>query len=92
MIFQNHPNPFNPETRIPYYIRSEANITIYQTDGTVANQIYLGIREPGLYVTPDDAAFWNARNADGDLLPSGIYFYRLEANKGNQVKQMVLLK
>ena len=65
---------------------------IYQVDGTVVNQIYLGVKEPGFYVTPEDAAFWNARDADGDLLSSGIYFYRLESSEGNQVKQMVLLK
>lgn len=94
MLFQNYPNPFNPETWIPYYIkrRSEANIMIYQVDGTVVNQIYLGVKEPGFYVTPEDAAFWNARDADGDFLSSGIYFYRLESSEGNQVKQMVLLK
>ena len=94
MIFQNYPNPFNPETWIPYYInrRSSANITIYQTDGTVVTQIYLGIKEPGFYVTPGGAAFWNGRDTSGNLLSSGIYFYRLEANERSQVKQMVLLK
>jgi hypothetical protein len=55
-------------------------------------QIYLGIREPGFYVTPGGAAFWNGRDANGDLLSSGIYFYRLEVNNRSQVKQMVLLK
>ena len=65
---------------------------ISQADGAVVNQIYLGVREPGFYVTPGDAAFWNAINADGDLLSSGIYFYRLESSEGDQVKQMVLLK
>lgn len=93
-IFQNYPNPFNPETWIPYYIncRSNANITIYRMDGTMITQIYLGIRESGFYVTPGGAAFWNGRDANGDLLSSGIYFYRLEVNNRSQVKQMVLLK
>ena len=82
-LAQNFPNPFNPDTWIPYEL-AEANdvtISIYDIKGRFVKTIDLGHREIGQYFTKDKAAYWNGRNNLGEKTGSGIYFYRIQANE-----------
>ena len=78
----NYPNPFNPETWIPYRLASEANVVIriYNVDGQQVRTLDLGKQPAGRYVSKEKAAFWDGRNEEGSLVASGVYFYTLEVN------------
>ena len=83
-LLQNYPNPFNPATTIEYSVpeQSMVTITIYDALGKEIEQLYSGEKSAGTY-----SVQWNASNYS-----SGIYFYRLSADKFVQVKKMLLLK
>ena len=101
-LFQNFPNPFNPETWIPYQLAMEAevSISIYDVQGHRVRRIELGERSTGSYFTKETAAYWDGRNDDGELTPSGMYFYQLQVSPsrsigaGNYtaVRRLVILK
>ncbi len=93
-LLQNFPNPFNPETWIPYQLAVAANvsITIYNIQGHRVRRIELGARSAGSYLTKETAAYWDGRNDDGELSPSGIYFYQLLAGDYTAVRRLVILK
>ena len=75
-LLQNFPNPFNPETWIPYQLAESVavSIDIYNVQGHHIRRIELGARSAGSYLTKETAAYWEGRNNDGELIPSGIYF------------------
>ena len=81
LLLQNFPNPFNPETWIPYQLRqgSEVTIRIYSAVGKLVQELELGYRPAGLYVSRDRAAYWDGKNASGEEVASGVYFYALQA-------------
>ena len=81
-LLQNFPNPFNPETWIPYQLaeRSEVVIRIFGTDGKLVRTLWLGNKPVGLYLSKDKAAYWDGHNENGELMANGIYFYYLEAS------------
>ncbi len=93
-VWQNYPNPFNPETWIPYQLNqeSEVSLSIYGSDGQLVRQIDLGLQVAGNYQTSDRAIYWDGRNANGEEVSSGIYFYRLQAGDYSQTRKMVILK
>ena len=93
-VWQNYPNPFNPETWIPYQLNqeSEVSLSIYGSDGQLVRQIELGLQVAGNYQTSDRAIYWDGRNANGEEVSSGIYFYRLQAGDYSQTRKMVILK
>ena len=78
-LFANYPNPFNPETWIPYQLSkaAEVTVTIYATDGSVVRTLALGHQDAGMYKNRSQAAYWDGRNALGETVASGIYFYTL---------------
>ena len=82
-LLRNYPNPFNPETWIPYHLADEAEvqITIYDTEGVRVRQLELGHQPAGYYVNRVKAAYWDGRNETGELIASGIYFYTLTAGR-----------
>ena len=94
VIGQNYPNPFNPETWIPYHLAEPANVTltIYDTKGTVVRQFDLGYQQAGYYKDKTRAVHWDGRNATGQAVASGVYFYHLEAKNYSQTRRMVILK
>ena len=95
VLLPNYPNPFNPETWIPYDLAEagEAYIHIYNTKGKSVRQLSLGFQTAGIYRTRSRAAYWDGRNSAGELVASGIYFYTLQAGQTNSVtRQMVILK
>ena len=93
-LLANYPNPFNPETWIPYELATdtEVRITIYNTQGVVIRTLELGHQSSGYYVGRDRAAYWDGRNAFGEQVASGIYFYQFETDETSSMRKMVILK
>jgi hypothetical protein len=88
-LFQNHPNPFNPTTTIRYDIadRARVSLRIYNVGGALVRILVDETQEADSY-----AVVWDGRNSKGNLVPSGVYFYKLDFGRGSQTKKMVLLK
>ena len=78
-LLANYPNPFNPETWIPYQLAEKGDVSfgVYTPDGRRVKQMELGEREAGSYVIRDRAAYWNGRNEDGVPVASGVYYLQL---------------
>ena len=93
-VLQNYPNPFNPETWIPYQLSQEAAVSlqIYDGQGRLVRKLELGWKEAGYYTTAAEAIYWDGRNANGESVSSGLYFYRLQAGDYSQTRKMVILK
>ncbi len=93
-LFPNYPNPFNPETWIPYQLNeaSEVTITIYDMRGRAVKRLDLGYQQAGLYRMRDRAAYWDGRNEVGEPVASGVYFVELRTKKYQQTRRIVLLK
>ncbi|MBT5531508.1 hypothetical protein HOK31_00520, partial [Candidatus Poribacteria bacterium] len=94
-VLPNYPNPFNPETWIPFTLTtaSEATVRIYDVSGTVVRMLDLGRRAAGHYVSRADAAHWDGRNAAGEVVGSGVYFYEFVAGEARPtVRRMVIRK
>ena len=93
-LLANYPNPFNPETWIPYHLAHAADVavTIYDPHGVVVRQLDLGYQQPGYYANRSSAAYWDGRNESGESVASGIYFYQLQADHFYAMRKMVILK
>ena len=91
---QNFPNPFNPETWIPFQLPRDADvmIEIYNLNGQLIRTLSLGTLPAGYYNERRSAAFWDGRLNTGEKSASGIYFYRLKAGDYSAVKRMVIIK
>ena len=90
----NYPNPFNPETWIPYHLASntEVRISIYDIQGALVRQFNLGYKKAGYYTNRTKAAHWDGRNEIGEPVSSGIYFYTLTTDDYTGTRRMVILK
>ena len=93
-LLPNYPNPFNPETWIPYHLAkaTDVQITIYDTEGRLVRRLDLGHQPAGYYTARSKAAYWDGRNASGEQVASGVYFYQLRANDYSQMRRLVILK
>ncbi len=93
-LLQNYPNPFNPETWIPYQLAEDGavSISIYDTTGKSVRVLPLGFQSTGFYNSRTRAAYWDGRNAFGERVASGIYFYRLTTPSFHQTRRMVIVK
>ena len=93
-LLPNYPNPFNPETWIPYRLAREAEvaITIYDTKGTPVRRLTFGNQAAGYYAERGKAAYWDGRNEDGEAVASGIYIYQFRAGDYAASRQMVIVK
>ena len=93
-LLANYPNPFNPETWIPYELATDTNVrlTIYNTQGVVIRTLQFGHQSAGYYTGRDRAAYWDGRNALGEQVASGLYFYQLETDEMSLMRKMVILK
>ena len=93
-LLPNYPNPFNPETWIPYQLAnpSDVRITIYDARGTVIRHLDLGHQREGSYMRPSRAAYWDGRNAVGERVASGIYFYTLTAGNFTATRKLLIRK
>ena len=94
ILLPNYPNPFNPETWIPYHLAnpSEVRITIYDARGTVIRHLDLGHQREGYYTSQTRAAYWDGRNDVGERVASGVYFYQLQADHLSLLRRMLVLK
>ncbi len=94
LLAQNFPNPFNPETWIPYQLSeaTEVSIHIYDVSGRLVRTLDVGWQPVGSYMTPSRAAYWDGRNAIGERVASGIYFYTLQTADFAATQRMVILK
>ena len=94
ILAQNFPNPFNPETWIPYQLNkaTEVTIQIYNVSGHLVRTLDLGWQPTGSYMTASSAAYWDGRNAVGERVASGIYFYTLQTADFTATRRMVILK
>ena len=94
VLLHNYPNPFNPETWIPYHLAEPADVTltIYAIDGKVVRRLDLGHQAAGYYQGKSRAAYWDGRNNVGERVASGIYFYTLTAGDFAATKKMLIRK
>ena len=78
-LLPNYPNPFNPETWIPYHLAKDAEVTlhIYAVNGTLVRTLMLGHQAAGMYHNRSRAAYWDGKNTFGEPVASGLYFYTL---------------
>ena len=93
-LYPNFPNPFNPETWIPYQLAeaAEVHISIYDAKGQPVRELPIGFRTAGIYTSRSEAVYWNGRNDIGELVASGIYFYTLRAGDFSDTRKMLILK
>ena len=93
-LLANYPNPFNPETWIPYQLAKSADVTltIYAVDGTVVRMLSLGHQAAGAYQNRSRAAYWDGRNAVGEPVASGVYFYTLTAGDFTATRKLLIRK
>ena len=93
-LLANYPNPFNPETWIPYQLAesAEVKLTIYDMNGQVVQRLALGHQAAGMYRSRSRAAYWDGRNQLGEPIASGLYFYTLTAGEFTATRRMLILK
>ncbi len=93
-LLPNYPNPFNPETWIPYQLSEpvEVTLTIYAVNGTRVRTLALGLMPAGIYQNRSRSAYWDGKNDVGESIASGIYFYTLTAGEFKSTRKMLILK
>ena len=93
-LLANYPNPFNPETWIPYQLATDANVklTIYDANGVPIRVLDLGHQPAGVYHARNRAAYWDGRNEQGERVASGIYFYTLSVGDFTATRRMLIRK
>ena len=93
-VFHNYPNPFNPETWIPFQLEKETDVCvkIYDIKGQLVKVIKLENKPAGYYLNKEQALRWNGRNNAGERVSSGIYFYQFQAGKTVKTSKMAILK
>ncbi len=93
-LLPNYPNPFNPETWIPYQLAAPAdvNISIYSANGQLVRMLALSQQAAGIYESRSRAAYWDGRNTLGESVASGLYFYTLTADDFTATRKMLIMK
>ena len=93
-LLANYPNPFNPETWIPYQLANPADVAlrIHAIDGSLVRMLSLGHKGVGVYQSRSRAAYWDGRNAQGEPVASGVYFYTLTADDFTATRKMLIRK
>ena len=93
-LLHNYPNPFNPETWIPYHLSKDAEVTlhIYAVNGTLVRTLALGHQAAGMYQSRSRAAYWDGKNEFGEKVASGLYFYTLTAGDFSATRKMLIRK
>ena len=93
-LLANYPNPFNPETWIPFQLAQDSKVTatIYDITGKQIRMIEFGHIPAGNYVEVNKAIYWDGRTEAGEFVSSGTYFYQIEADGYTDTRKMVILK
>ena len=94
LLLPNYPNPFNPETWIPYQLSEPTEVTvhIYAVDGRLIRTLALGHQPAGMYHSKNRAAYWDGRNTVSEPVASGVYFYTLTTGEFTATRRMLILK
>jgi hypothetical protein len=94
LLLPNYPNPFNPETWIPYQLASQAKVTLYLYDakGSLVRTLEVGKRKAGYYINKESAIHWDGRNTAGESVASGVYFITLKTDSFSVTRKIVLIK
>ena len=94
LLLANYPNPFNPETWIPYQLAKPADVTlhIHAVDGSLVRTLSLGYKGVSIYQSRSRAAYWDGKNEVGEPVASGVYFYTLTAGDFNATRKMLIRK
>ena len=93
-LLPNYPNPFNPETWIPYHLAKPADVTvfIYAADGQLVQMLDVGHQSVGVYESRSRAAYWDGKNTLGEPVASGVYFYTFTAGDFETTRKMLIRK
>ncbi len=93
-LLTNYPNPFNPETWIPYQLETGTNVEfrIYNAAGHLVRKLDLGFKSDGFYLDKNQAAYWDGKNDSGEKMASGVYFYQLIAGSYSATRRLVIVK
>jgi len=93
-LLQNYPNPFNPETWIPYALAMDTDVVIkiYDVSGKLVETLNLGRKEAGYYLDKDSAAYWDGKNANGEQVGSGVFFYTIKAGSFSATRKLLVVK
>ncbi len=93
-LLANYPNPFNPETWIPYHLAEPAAVTlhIYTISGVLVRKLDLGHQAAGIYTEKNRAVYWDGRNQLGEPVASGVYFYTFTAGDFTATRKMLIKK
>ena len=93
-LHANYPNPFNPETWMPYQLAAPAEValTIYDMNGGTVRHLAVGHQAAGMYRSRGRAAYWDGRNQHGESVASGIYFYTLKTSEFTATRKMLIRK
>ena len=93
-LLRNYPNPFNPETWIPYQLAesAEVTLTIYDMNGQLVRRLEVGHQAAGMYQSRSRTVYWDGRNQLGESVASGLYFYTLTAGEFSATRKMLILK
>jgi hypothetical protein len=93
-LLPNYPNPFNPETWIPFELGDDADVTVrvYGLDAAIVRTLDLGHRAAGMHSSRDGAAYWDGRNETGERVATGVYVYELRAGNQRALRRMVISK
>ena len=93
-LLHNYPNPFNPETWIPYQLAesAEVTLTIYDMNGELVRRLAVGHQAAGMYKNRSRAVYWDGRNQLGESVASGLYFYTLTTGGFTATRRMLILK
>ena len=93
-LLPNYPNPFNPDTWIPYQLSKGSTVTvkIYDIHGRLIRTIDVGHKPVGYYLARERAVYWDGRNGKGESVSSGVYFYTLITGDYTQTRRLVIVK
>ena len=94
VLLTNYPNPFNPETWIPYRLANPVKVavSIHAADGNLVRTLILGQQPAGIFESRHRAAYWDGKNEIGETVASGIYFYTLTAGDFTATRKMLIRK
>lgn len=94
LLLPNYPNPFNPETWIPYQLSSDSDVSIeiYNLNGQLVRSLKLGYKQAGFYINKENAAYWDGKNESGESISSGIYFYTIRTGDYVSTRKMTILR
>ena len=93
-LLPNYPNPFNPETWIPFELSQGGTVSviIYDLRGASVRTFSIGYLQSGRYTSQSKAIYWDGRTDTGEKVASGIYLYQIQVGNYIETRKMVILK